>query len=542
MLRAWLVKLFLALLLGAVSQANAAPAPVGRIALSVGEAKRVDTEGKAAPLRLGTPISEGDRIITGGDAVAIIVFVDEGRISLRADSELLVKQYKVDPAGLNSHLDLELVRGAIRQISGQAARMQPERYRLNTPIASIGVRGTDFLAKTSSDAVETFVQEGKIVVLSNLTACVGLAQTGNCAPLADISATDSARYLRVLAGGQIERRVVAADEIERLFGISLAKVSAAAPAATPAPVMAKAPEPVKLADVPAKPTGITESFSQGMRVPDDAGKPSNSMPVAAATLNDLKTVGSQAPAAPVAVVTPPAVVVTPPAVVVAPPPIVVVAPPPVVVVETPPAAPVVVPPPVAVVTPPAAPVTPVAPVVVAPPVLVLKNTPDLSRQLVWGRFTSADQLPLQLWVPYDTAKDGRSVTVGELGQYALWRTGPTQSISSSLKGEVQFDIHSGEAYYQKGSQLLAAQISNPALSINFDKATFSSSLTVSQAQIGSASLQMAGKMTDEGIFSARSASQVMAGAVSLNGKEAGLLFSSDYAGGAFKGITLWNAR
>jgi FecR protein len=530
MLRAWLVKLFLALLLGAVSQANAAPAPVGRIALSVGEAKRVDTDGKAAPLRLGTPISEGDRIITGGDAVAIIVFVDEGRISLRADSELLVKQYKVDPAGLNSHLDLELVRGAIRQISGQAARMQPERYRLNTPIASIGVRGTDFLAKTSSDAVETFVQEGKIVVLSNLTACVGLAQTGNCAPLADISATDSARYLRVLAGGQIERRVVAADEIERLFGISLVKVSAATPAATPAPVMAKAPEPVKLADVPAKPTGITESFSQGLRVPDDAGKPSNSMPVAAATLNDLKTVGSQAPAAPVVVVTPPAVVVTPPAVVVAPPPVVVTPP---VVVVTPPVAPVVEAPPVAVVTP---------PVVVAPPALVLNNTPDLSRQLVWGRFSSADQLPLQLWVPYDTAKDGRSVTVGELGQYALWRTGPTQSISSSLKGEVQFDIRSGEAYYQNGSQVLAAQISNPALSINFDKATFSSSLTVSQAQIGSSSLQMTGKMNDEGVFSARSASQMMAGAVSLNGKEAGLLFSSDYAGGAFKGITLWNAR
>ena len=532
MLRAWLVNLFLALLLGAVSQANAAPAPVGRIALSVGEAKRVDTEGKAAPLRLGTPISEGDRIITGGDAVAIIVFVDEGRISLRADSELLVKQYKVDPAGLNSHLDLELVRGAIRQISGQAARMQPERYRLNTPIASIGVRGTDFLAKTSSDAVETFVQEGKIVVLSNLTACVGLAQTGNCAPLADISATDSARYLRVLAGGQIERRVVAADEIERLFGISLVKVSAAVPAATPAPVMAKAPEPVKLAEVAAKPTGIAESFSQGLRVPEDAGKPSNSMPVAAATLNDLKTVGSQAPAAPVAVVTPPVVVVTPPAVVVAPPPVVVTPP---VVVVTPPVAPVVVTPPVAVVTPPPAPV-------VAAPVLLLNNTPDLSRQLVWGRFSSADQLPLQLWVPYDTAKDGRSVTVGELGQYALWRTGPTQSISSSLKGEVQFDIHSGEAYYQKGSQLLAAQISNPALSINFDKATFSSSLTVSQAQIGSASLQMTGKMTDEGIFSGRTASQMMAGAVSLNGKEAGLLFSGDYAGGAVKGITLWNAR
>ena len=65
---------------------------------------------------------------------------------------------------------------------------------------------------------------------------------------------------------------------------------------------------------------------------------------------------------------------------------------------------------------------------------------------------------------------------------------------------------------------------------------------MSQAQIGSTSLQMSGKMNDEGIFSAASPGQVMAGAVSLNGKEAGLMFSRDFAAGAFKGMTLWNAR
>ncbi len=500
MLRAWLVKLFLVLSLGAVSQVNAAPAPVGRIALSVGDARRIDGGGRVEPLRLGTVISEGDRIITGGDAVAIIVFVDEGRISVRADSELLVKQYKVDPSGADTHLDFELVRGGIRQISGQAAKLRPERYRLNTPIASIGVRGTDFLVKTSADAVETFVQEGKIVVLSNLGACLGMAQTGSCAPLADIAATDAARYLRVLAGGQIERRVVAADEIERLFGISLVKAVTAAPAVTVAavaPAAAKAPEPVKAAEVPAaKPVVVAEPFAHDLRTPDDANKTGNSLPVAATTLVELKTIST-----PVAVVTP--------------------------------VVPVVV-------------VKPVVPVVVEPtpvvPVLTLHNTPDLTRDLVWGRFSSADQLPLQLWVPYETAKEGRSVTVGELGQFALWRNGPTQSISSSLKGEVQFDIHAGQAYYQNGAQLLAAEISNPALSINFDKSTFNSSLTVSQAQVGSASLQVSGKMNDEGVFVGSSTGQRVAGAVSLNGKEAGFLFSRDFAAGAFKGMTLWNAR
>ena len=229
MLRTLLTKLLVSLVVSAIplTWAVAASSPVGRIALTVGEAKRINAEGQMAPLRSGTSVSEGDRIITGGDAVAIIVFVDDGRISLRSDSELLVKQYKADPAGINSHLDFELVRGSIRQISGKAARMQPERYRLNTPIASIGVRGTDFLAKTSGDTLETFVQEGKIVVLSGAASCSGVSQTGNCAPLADIAATDSARYLKMFAGGKIERRAVASEEIERVFGINLVKATPA---------------------------------------------------------------------------------------------------------------------------------------------------------------------------------------------------------------------------------------------------------------------------------------------------------------------------
>ena len=231
MISARLGKLFFVLLLGLVWQANAAAAPVGRIALLVGEARIVDAGGRAASLRMGAPVSEGDHIITGGDAIAIIVFVDEGRISLRADSELRIKHYKIDPTGATTQLELELIRGAIRQISGQAARQQPERYRLNTPIAAIGVRGTDFLTKISAEALETFVQEGKIIVLSSSQDCLGFTQTGACAPQADLSAADPARYLKVLMDGKIEKRVVAAEEIEKLFGISLAKISAAAPKA-----------------------------------------------------------------------------------------------------------------------------------------------------------------------------------------------------------------------------------------------------------------------------------------------------------------------
>jgi hypothetical protein len=490
MIPAWLEKLFFVFFLGAMLHVNANSAPVGRIALLVGEAKIVDAGGRASPLRLGASVSEGDHIITAGDAIAIIVFMDEGRIALRADSELLIKQYKIDPTGTHTRLEFELVRGAIRQISGQAARQQPDRYRLNTPIASIGVRGTDFLTKITADALETFVQEGKIVVLSSSKDCLGSNQTGACAPRADLSATDPARYLKVLSDGKIEKRIVAAEEIEGLFGIKLAKISAAAP------------KPVPNKDTVAA-SSLGQPFALDMPAPDEYNKnvttllqPTNVPPQPPA----LQPAAPLQPPAPIAVTTPAPIAVATPA-------------------------------PIVVATP-----------AVLPPVQVVNNTPDTSRQLVWGRFSSADQLPLQLLVPYDTAKDGRSVTVGELGQFALWRTGPKQTLPPTLIGEVQFAMRSGEAYYQQGTQVLPATITNPALSVNFDRSTFSSSLTVSQAQAGNVFLQVAGKMNDEGIFLGTSAGQRVAGAVSRDGQEAGYLFSRDHGAGVFKGVTLWNVR
>lgn len=451
----------------------AAPvATVGQIVMAVGDARRIDPQGNTSSLRTGTPVAEGDRILTGTDAVAIIVFIDNARVSLRADSELHIKQYKIDPAGANTRLDLALLRGAIRQISGQAARNQPESYRLNTPIATIGVRGTDFLTKISSASVETFVQEGQIVVLPAITACTGLPQTGSCAPLAAMAATDTARYLRVLAGGQIEKRVVAAEEIERLFGISLAKASV-----TTQPDRTAAQANAAPAATAQKATPQASESTHDIRVPDTLG-------VTQVALTPAPEVTPQ-PGPPTAEAVPP----------------------------------------------------PVAEVVVSQPI-----APDLTRQLVWGKFSSADSLPLQMLATYDQAKAGRAVTVGELGQYGLWRTKESPVYKPVRQGPVQFDLHVGQAYFQQGGKQAPAVLTNPALAINFDSATFTTSLTLAQAQAGTVNMQAAGKINDEGLFLAIAPGQRVAGALSADGQEAGYLFSKDAANGVFKGITLWNAR
>lgn len=474
MLRAWLS--IAVLILGVAAfplKAQSLPVPVARVALSVGEARRVDAAGHMETLKLGASLAAGDRIITGKDAVAILVFADEGRVSLRADSELLIRQYRLDPSGADTRLDLELVRGAIRQISGQAARLQPERYRLNTPIAAIGVRGTDFLAKTSSESMETFVQEGMIVVLSNVNGCAGGAPgTGCSAPLASVSASDAGQYLRFFSSGRIDRRVVSADELERIFGITITR----APVANE-PVIASAGGahvPGSKTD-PGKPAAMLDEWSRGE----------------GSVVDKIIVAGPSQPPAGGGVTGP-------------------------VVPDTIPPVPVV---------------TPVPPVPV-----------QLPTQLVWGKFADAEQLPLQLPVAYDTARQGRHVTVGELGQYALWRKDPSGPLDPSLRGQAQFTMAAGEAIFQQGTQVSMAQIQNSSLGIDFDRALFQANMTLFHAQTGQVGLAASGRVNDEGLFNGGDATQHVAGALSRDGKEAGFLFSRLHELGLFRGVTLWNAR
>ena len=582
MLRAWLLAV-VTLLAFSASPLKAESAPVARVALAVGEATRVSGLGKKEQLQVGAGLTDGDRITTGKDAFAILVFSDQARVSLRADTELVIHRYRVDPTGVATQLDLELVRGAVRQISGEAARAQPERYRLNTPIAAIGVRGTDFLAKADQGLLETFVHQGRIVLLpgGGTNACADYFRSpGNCSPVATIAATDSMRYLKMRSTGAIERLTASQEEIERAFGLGLAKPAeksepvsqSQAPVARPAqdaaktdapksetvkseaPKTAEAPKTeVPKAEPPKAVTPLVE-VSQGV-----SAQLSMQIASAAASSNVpavvTPVVPTPTPVAPVVIDPPvtqvpvtPVVPTTPVTPVVPTTPVTPVIP----VIPTTPVTPVV--PTTPVVDVPTTPVTPTVPVpetpvvtppttVVTPPVeVVAPVVKPMPTQLVWGSFTYAASLPMTLLVPYDQARQNRSVTVGELGSYALWRQGPSGSLATPLQGQVQFNFAAGEAVLETATSVTAAEIKSAALAIDFDRAKFDASVGLNHVLTGTVGLNVSGKINDEGVFTGGDSDQRVAGAVSTDGKEAGFLFTRNHAVGVFKGVTLWTSK
>lgn len=459
---------------------HAGPQPVARVSMAVGDAQRIGASGQVTPLSLGTQLSEQDRIITGKDAMVILIFSDQARVALRPDSELLIRRYKVDPNGAETELQLDLLRGTVRQISGRAAQKQPERYRLNTPIAAIGVRGTDFLAKSGEGLVEAYVHEGAIVV-----APLGGAGTPGEIPAANLGAGFGVQYSRADRSKNLERQNVGQNDVERLFGMRIA------------------------ASVSTDRTAAGNTAGNAAQ-PDKKDRTEQTVVASLAPARDRDATGvsMQSTASLAGGVVQASVMMVP---------------------NTPdlPSPPLVVPP---VTSPEVLPP-------VTPPVVV-----QLPTQLVWGKFSNPQKLPFTLPVAYADVKDGRHTTVGELGQYALWRDGVNGPLDKSLRGQAQFALAAGEAFYQQAGKTLAVNLTDPRLQVDFDRLSFNTQIGLSGAGVPAQQLNVSGRMNDEGVFLGTASGQRVAGALSRNGVEAGYLFKIDNSAGQYQGITLWNAK
>jgi len=154
---------------------------VGWVSLAIGKAYRIRGDGQRQPIRRGDPIGGGDRIETLANGHVHIRFNDRGLVSVHPQSRLLIEQYLYNPEEpASSIVKLHLEHGVVRSISGKAAKAAHQRFRMNTPIAAIGVRDADFVVRADEHSLRAIVNEGVIVVAPFSDQC-SAAALGPCA-------------------------------------------------------------------------------------------------------------------------------------------------------------------------------------------------------------------------------------------------------------------------------------------------------------------------------------------------------------------------
>ncbi|WP_162299736.1 FecR family protein [Marinospirillum perlucidum] len=90
----------------------------------------------------GDDILAGDTLITAAASSAQLRMVDGARMALRPRTELVVDEYTFNDDEDDSSL-VSLTRGGLRTVTGALGKARPERVQIDTPVATMGIRGTD---------------------------------------------------------------------------------------------------------------------------------------------------------------------------------------------------------------------------------------------------------------------------------------------------------------------------------------------------------------------------------------------------------------
>ena len=94
----------------------------------------------------GTGVEMADEIKTSAGKVGI-KFQDNTQVQINENSKLVIDEFVYDPKNKEAgKLALNMASGTVRYASGAIAHNNPSRVAINTPTATIAVRGTDFSA------------------------------------------------------------------------------------------------------------------------------------------------------------------------------------------------------------------------------------------------------------------------------------------------------------------------------------------------------------------------------------------------------------
>ena len=414
-LKAWVLGI---LILAALGQSAFASQVVGEVTLTIGKSKIERTSSDAEPQKGGS-VQEGDVIRTSDNGHVHIRFIDGARVSVRPNSVFRIHEFKYSPADpAASVVRLSLDSGEARSISGAAAQAAKERFRLNTPLVAIGVKGTDFVTQVSRDVIRVTVNQGAIVMAPFDSGC-------NVESLGVCRTTRAKELTAEMLGQALVYRMGTADP-------SFQNVSK---------------------------SGQVDSnrlLQLDRQLRDGADKPLASDTESKNPLNAVS-----------------------------------------------------------------------------------------ANRLIWGRWARDPISNDTLTIPFLEAMRGNEVTVGD-GYYFLFREPSNVNLLPTLTTKADFGLKSSSAYYRNAAnEPLPAVIQSGSLSIDFGAKTFATQLGLSAEGSGLQTYSQTGVINaSTGIFLGRSGPEPaptsnLAGAISLDARQAGYLFKTQIGRGIFSGATLW---
>lgn len=171
------------LLFPALLSAALSAAPCAQAQTRVGEAVLVQNEvvrvaATTSPISIGDSMLRDETVRTGVDSAARFVMADSTNLSLGPSATLKLDRTVFNDEHSYREVAIRMATGAFRFVTGHS---QKTAYKITTPLATIGVRGTtlDILSQRGRSVV--VLQEGAASVCTLNFQCIQLAQPGDTA-------------------------------------------------------------------------------------------------------------------------------------------------------------------------------------------------------------------------------------------------------------------------------------------------------------------------------------------------------------------------
>lgn len=160
-------QLFLLLVLAVFSLQAQAANHAAKVLFSSGDASKSGVQG-SSQLNKGDDIFAGETVNTGKDGRVQMRFTDGGLVSLMPGSSFAVDQYSQPDNADGGSISMNLVKGGLRSITGSIGKNKPENYELKTEVATLGIRGTEFVVVMNGDTMHVGVSEGSVFISNDM--------------------------------------------------------------------------------------------------------------------------------------------------------------------------------------------------------------------------------------------------------------------------------------------------------------------------------------------------------------------------------------
>ncbi len=148
-------------------------AAAGAVQFATGEVQlRRGSEVSAAVQ--GSAVESGDIILTGAAGRAQIRFSDGGLVALYPDSQFTVTRYADTGNPAEENFAVNLLRGGMRAVTGLIGKRNPQNYKVTTPTAVVGIRGSAFLIAFNAQGELLVSGEQDEIEVCTQAGCVGV--------------------------------------------------------------------------------------------------------------------------------------------------------------------------------------------------------------------------------------------------------------------------------------------------------------------------------------------------------------------------------